>query len=183
VACALQLAAGQTYRIAVDCASFTGDTMLRLFDATRAMVAYNDDAFNCGAFGQGSSITYTVPCRYGASSGWTLSQGCYGDDACTGTVGVSYEPGAFPTCVPPAGPVPSPVPSPSPSPSPSGGATEAEVRALREELAEARARLDALTPPFCEPPGCAGLRYTHAAGWEAACEPGYGGASCEELVG
>jgi hypothetical protein len=99
--CPLTLAGGVTYRISVDCDTFVGDPFLRLFDPSLLEKAYNDDAFFCGNTGTGSSVTYTVPCRYGPSSRWTLAQGCYANTACSGRVTAAFEPDVLPVICPP----------------------------------------------------------------------------------
>ena len=77
------------------------DTFLRLFDPAGQERAYNDDAFFCGDRGTGSAVTYTVPCRYGPASRWTLAQGCYANYACSGHVSAAFEPGVLPLICPP----------------------------------------------------------------------------------
>jgi len=80
---------------------FSQDTFLRLFDPAGQERAYNDDAFFCGDRGTGSAVTYTVPCRYGPASRWTLAQGCYANYACSGHVSAAFEPGVLPLICPP----------------------------------------------------------------------------------
>ncbi|WP_164012352.1 trypsin-like peptidase domain-containing protein [Pyxidicoccus trucidator] len=61
-------------------ASFTGDTLLRLYDAAGAQVTASDDA--CG--GTGSNIKYTVPVGKGGI--YELRAGCYSSTACSGNL-------------------------------------------------------------------------------------------------
>jgi hypothetical protein len=92
VFCPLVLEPGQAYIIAVDCTSFTGDTLLRLVDYAGNEVAMNDDSFLCGLLGRGSAIHYTVPCQgYGPGAAFTLRQGCFSNGACSAQVSTVYD--------------------------------------------------------------------------------------------
>jgi V8-like Glu-specific endopeptidase len=59
-------------------ATFTGDTFLRLYNASGTQVANNDDG--CG--GVGSSITFTAT----TAGNYEIRGGCFQNSACTGTV-------------------------------------------------------------------------------------------------
>jgi hypothetical protein len=75
------LSAGTTITLGtcgVNGASGSGDTYLRFFDPSGVQVAVNDDA--CGAL---SNFSYTVP----VSGTYLLRAGCFGNTACSGTVG------------------------------------------------------------------------------------------------
>ena len=68
------------------CASYTGDTYLRLRNS-RGEVARNDDGGgNCGL---GSSLSYQPPADAGCET-YTLTAGCYSSLTCAGTVAYSY---------------------------------------------------------------------------------------------
>ncbi|MFY0577500.1 hypothetical protein ACN28S_27120 [Cystobacter fuscus] len=77
------LSAGQTIVVGtcgVNGASGSGDTYLRFYNPSGVQVAGNDDA--CGSL---SNFTYVVP----ATGTYRLSAGCFGNLACSGTVGYS----------------------------------------------------------------------------------------------
>lgn len=63
------------------CNSFTGDTYLRLFDASGVNIKSNDDG--CG---RASVIDYTFTA---ACQQYTLKQGCYSSGTCSGTVTIT----------------------------------------------------------------------------------------------
>ncbi|XXF77085.1 serine protease [Myxococcaceae bacterium GXIMD 01537] len=78
------LAAGQSLTVGtcgVAGGSATGDTYLRLNNASGTQVAINDDS--CG--GVGSKITYTVPAG-SAGGAYQIRAGCHGSATCSGTV-------------------------------------------------------------------------------------------------
>jgi hypothetical protein len=82
VPCTVTLQAGVSYGFS-QCAnggSGSGDNYLRLFAPGGAQVATDDDS--CGAYH--SYIAYT-PAVWGI---FTLQQGCYGSDACTGRTAI-----------------------------------------------------------------------------------------------
>jgi V8-like Glu-specific endopeptidase len=79
----ISLLAGQTITLGT-CgapgASGTGDTYIRLFDATNHQVASNDDAANCGLL---SNLSFTAP----IDSVLQVRAGCFSGAACSGVVG------------------------------------------------------------------------------------------------
>jgi hypothetical protein len=80
-------AAGQTIAVGtctLPGASGTGDTYLRLYDATGSQVAYNDD--RCGLL---SSLTYVVPA--GKAGTYQVRAGCYSSGTCGGTVAYTVQ--------------------------------------------------------------------------------------------
>ncbi|MBZ4419347.1 serine protease [Myxococcus sp. RHSTA-1-4] len=80
----ITLSAGQviTYGTCnVTGASGTGDTYLRLYNASGTQVSFNDDGSGCGTL---SYATYTVPA--GAGGTYQLRAGCYSSNSCSGTV-------------------------------------------------------------------------------------------------
>ena len=79
----ISLLAGQTITLGT-CgapnASGSGDTYLRLFDATNHEVANNDDSANCGLL---SNLSFTAP----IDSVLQVRAGCFSGGACSGVVG------------------------------------------------------------------------------------------------
>ncbi|NOJ95314.1 trypsin-like serine protease [Corallococcus coralloides] len=80
----VDIAAGQTLTFGscgVGSATGTGDTVVRLFNAAGQQVTFNDDASGCGSL---SRATYTAPASAGGA--YTIRVGCFGADACSGTL-------------------------------------------------------------------------------------------------
>ncbi|MFB1481800.1 trypsin-like peptidase domain-containing protein [Corallococcus sp. RDP092CA] len=80
----VSIAPGQTLTFGscgVGNATGTGDTVVRLFNAAGQQVTFNDDAPACGSL---SRATYTAPASAGGT--YQLRVGCFGSEACSGTV-------------------------------------------------------------------------------------------------
>lgn len=64
--------------------SCVGDTYIRLFNSTGSLVTYNDDMNGiCGSC-SGFSYKFNQPCQY-----YSLHEGCYGSNTCSGTAHIS----------------------------------------------------------------------------------------------
>lgn len=89
VACPLYVCPGTVLTLETcngDGKSCTGDTYLRLIDGSGYELAANDD--RCGLC---SAITFHF--RGNSCQEYTVDQGCYGDEACSGTVKIVHESG------------------------------------------------------------------------------------------
>ncbi|NOK02961.1 MULTISPECIES: hypothetical protein [Myxococcus] len=67
-------------------ATFTGDTLLRLYNSSATEVANNDQ--NC--YGDGSKLSYTPT----ISGSYLIRAGCWSSGSCTGTVAIARRKGA-----------------------------------------------------------------------------------------
>jgi hypothetical protein len=80
------LIAGQAFTAGtcgVPGASGTGDTYLRLKNPSGGEIAANDDSFSCGLL---SNLAIVAP----TTGTYVIQAGCFGSDACTGTVTYNY---------------------------------------------------------------------------------------------